>query len=239
MVGKANQSSISPLLRGCNLVSRCSISKICVLFVFLLLAAQLCPVQAAAETQKLVASTVVVQNLSYYTISRDIDIQDMSNVVIEGTIDVSEGSINLYIMDSSGYKSYQQNGSPDSTILRADNIQSHTVRVAITESGTYYIVLDNSDLLVSKTVQVKLDLSFERPSQTLLTYAAAAIGAIVIVVAVVFVLRRTRRKTRPPTSMAASLASAQGFVPKHCAYCGALMHQMAKTCPACGREQQQ
>ncbi len=190
-----------------------------------------------AETQSLIDSTVVVPNLDYYTISRDIDIEGLDNVLIEGTIQVSDGFVSLYVMDSSGYNVFKENGDPRNALYRADNIQSHSLTLAITEGGMYYIVLENNDLFSSKTVQIKLTLSFENPSDTLLGFAIMGTIALVVIVVVVLIFRRVRRRSTPGSAGISGTMSADAFVPKNCIYCGAVMHQMAKTCPACGREQ--
>lgn len=195
---------------------------------------------ARAETKTLVDSTVEVANLGYYTITRDIDIEGLSNVAITGTLDVSDGTINLYIMDPTAYQSFQKSNQPDSTLYREDNIRSHSVNMPITASGTYYFVLDNqASFLSSRTVRVQLELSFERTNDTLLMYAG--IGVVIVVIAVVafLVLKRTKKKTGRVASKAAALMSSEAMVPKYCVHCGAVMHQMARTCPACGREQRQ
>ena len=195
---------------------------------------------ARAETKSLVDSTVEVPNLGYYTITRDIDIEGLSNVAVTGTVDVSDGTISLYVMDPTGYQSFQKSNEPDFTLYRADNIRSHSVNMPITASGTYYIVLDNqASLLTSKTVKVQLKLSFEKANDTLLMYAGIGIAIVAIAAVAFLVLKRTKRKTGPVASTVAAPMSSEAMVPKYCVHCGAVMHQMARTCPACGREQRQ
>lgn len=208
-----------------------------VLVILIVAVAQLGTHLVAAETQNLIDSTIVVPNLNYYTITRDIDIEGLDKVLIEGTIEVSDGFISLYVMDSSGYSVFVKNGDPGVTLYRADNIQSHSLAVAIAESGRYYIVLDNGDFFSSRTVRIKLDLSFEKPSETLMGYAVIAIIALVVLVVIVLVFRRVKRRSAPKGTGLSGAMSADAFVPKNCTYCGAVMHQMAKTCPACGQEQ--
>jgi len=208
-----------------------------VLVLLIVTVAQFGPHLVVAETQNLIDSTVVVPSFNYYTISRNIDIEELDDVSIEGTVEVSDGFISLYVMDSSGYSIFEEDGDPKGALYRADNIQSHSLSVAITESGMYYIVLDNEDLFSSKTVRVRLDLSFERPSDILMGYAILGIIALVVLVVIVLVYRRVRRRSTPKTTGFSSAMSADAFVPKNCIYCGAVMHQMAKTCPSCGREQ--
>lgn len=202
-----------------------------------LMASQIALSPTLAETMSLVDSTVVVPSLNYYTFSREIDVEDLDDVRIEGTIDVSDGFVSLYVMDSNGYQKFQQSGDADFYLYRADNIRSHSLNVPISKSGTYHIVLDNrASLFDSKTVRVQLVLSFERPSEILLGYVTLAILALIIVVSIVLVARRFRRKARGSAGVALTQPT-QAFVPKYCAHCGAVMHQMARTCPACGREQ--
>jgi hypothetical protein len=191
---------------------------------------------AYAEVQTLVDSTVVVPNLNYYTFTREIIIDDMESIRIEGTITVSDGSINVYLMERSGYEAFRNNGQTDMALYSADNVQTQTLSVQIVQSGTYYFVLENSDLLASKTVQVQLQLAFERPSQRFLTYAALVVVGIAIAVGTVLVVRRMRRKG-PAAAQVLPSVGAEPVVPKYCVHCGALMHQMARTCPACGRDQ--
>ncbi len=206
------------------------------MFTLIIVLVQAGIVTTRADTQSLVDSTVVVPSLNYYTISRDIDVEGLENVMIEGTIDVSDGYISLYIMDSSGYQRYEESGKPEFTLYRADNIQSHSLKVPIDRSGTYYIVLSNDDLFVSKTVRVQLNLSFERPIP-ILQYAIIGVIAVAVLVAVVAVIMRRRRKTGPHVPTAIPAVSPEALGRKYCAFCGAVMHPMAKTCPACGREQ--
>ena len=191
---------------------------------------------AYAEVQTLIDSTVVVPNLNYYTFTREIIIDDMENIRIEGTITVSDGSINVYVMERSAYETFRDNGQTDMALYTADNVQTQTLSVQVAESGTYYFVLENSDLLASKTVQVQLQLAFERPSQRFLTYAALVVVIIGIAAGAALVVRRVRRKG-PAAAQVLPGAGAGPVVPKYCVHCGSLMHQMARTCPACGRDQ--
>jgi hypothetical protein len=150
---------------------------------------------------------------------------------------VTNGFVSLYIMDSPGYASFQKTGDADFYLYRADNIRSQSISVPITQSGMYHIVLDNqASLLESRTVRVQLVLSFERSSDILMGYAILAIIGVVIVAAVFLVVGRVRRKRTTPASSGPGLTS-QAMIPKYCVHCGAVMHQMARTCPACGKEQ--
>jgi hypothetical protein len=191
---------------------------------------------AYAEMQTLVDSTVVVPNLNYYTFTREIIIDDMENIRIEGTITVSDGSINVYLMERSAYETFRSNGQTDMALYSADSVRTQTLSVQIVQSGTYYLVLENSDLLASKTVQVQLQLAFERPSQRFLTYAAVVGVIIAIAAGTALVVRRMKRKGPSAAQVLPSVAAGP-VVPKYCIHCGALMHQMARTCPACGRDQ--
>lgn len=190
-----------------------------------------------AETETLVDSTVEVPNLNYYTFSREIDIEGMDDVSIQGTIEVTNGFVSFYVMDSPGYANFQKTGDADFYLYRADNIRSQSVSVPIAQSGMYHIVLDNqASLLDSRTVRVQLVLSFERPGDVLMGYAILGGIGVVIIVAVFLIVRRVRRRRASPASSVTGPA-AQAIVPKYCVHCGAVMHQMARTCPACGREQ--
>jgi hypothetical protein len=193
---------------------------------------------AEADTRSLVDSTFVVQNLSYYTVTREIDISNLRNVRIVGTIDVSGGSLNLYVMDPSGYDNFKKTNKPATVLFRADNVQSHSMNLAITQSGTYHIVFDNqAALLSSRTVKIRLDLSFENPTQMLMTYGIVGIVAIVVLVVVILIVRRVRKKSQLSPA-APKLAYPSGtMLSKQCVHCGSVMHQAAKVCPACGKPQ--
>jgi len=191
-----------------------------------------------ADTRSLVDSTFVVQNLSYYTITREIDISNLRNVRVVGTIDVSGGSINLYVMDPSGYDSFKKTSKPATVLYQADNIQSHSMNLPITQSGTYHIVLDNqAALLSSRTVRMRLDLSFENPVQTLMMYGIVGIVAIVALLAVILIVRRVRKKSRLSPVAPRLAYPFDSMLSKQCVHCRSVMHEAAKVCPACGRPQ--
>jgi hypothetical protein len=193
---------------------------------------------AEADTRSLVDSTFVVQNLSYYTVTREIDVSNLRNVRIVGTIDVTGGSINLYVMDPSGYDNFKKTNKPATVLFRADNIQSHSMNLPITQSGIYHIVLDNqATLLSSRTVKMRLDLSFENPTQMLITYGIVGGVAIIVLLVVILIVRRVRKKSRLSPA-APKLAYPSGTMQsKQCVHCGSVMHQAAKVCPACGKAQ--
>ena len=213
-------------------------AKVLLVALFILVFAQGGLRSADADTRSLVDSTFVVQNLSYYTITREIDITNLRNVRIVGTIDVSGGSLNVYVMDPSGYDNFKKTSKPATVLYRADNIQSHSLNLAITQSGTYNIVFDNqAALLSSRTVKIRLDLSFENPTQMLMMYGIVGIVAIVVLLAVVLVVRRVRKKSRLKAT-GPKLAYPSGtMLSKQCVHCGSVMHQAAKVCPACGKAQ--
>lgn len=193
---------------------------------------------ANADTRVLVDSTFVVQSLSYYTITREIDITNLRDVRIVGTIEVSGGSIDLYVMDPPGYDSYRKTGRPSSLLYQADNIQSHSMNLPITQSGTYHIVLDNqASLLSPRTVKIRLGLSFENPTQMLMTYAIVGIVILVAALASALVVRRVRKKTRVGPGAPRLAYPSATMTSKQCIHCGATMHQIAKVCPACGKAQ--
>ena len=206
--------------------------------LFILVFAQAGLRSTNADTRSLVDSTFVVQNLNSYSVKLDIDISNYRNARIVGTIEVSGGSLNLYVMDPSGYDSFKKTNKPGTVIFRADNIQSYSMNLPITQSGTYYIVFDNqAALLSSRTVKARLDLSFENPMQMLMTYGIVGVVAIVVLVVVILIVRRVRKKSRlSPTAPKLTYPSGT-MLSKQCVHCGSVMHQAAKVCPACGKAQ--
>ena len=219
---------------------RVSVAPILLTITLLMLATQVTS-SVLADTQQLFSETVVVKNLSIYTITRSIDISGMTNVKLEGSVDLVSGggSINVYVMDADGYQQYQQNhNARQSSLYIAENAISQALSVPITKSGTYYVILDNQQsLLSSKTVRVQLSLSFDTPflSSTPF-YAIVGVAVVVVVVVAAFVFMRRKRKGSSRLPAAPTMVNTEvGF--KKCAFCGSLMHELAKTCPACGNQQ--
>jgi hypothetical protein len=189
-----------------------------------------------ADTQQLFDETIVVNNLSFYSITRTIDISDMTNVQIQGTIDVlsGTGTITVYVMNADGYVQFQQNHqAPQSALYEAQDVVSQTVSVPIATSGTYYIVLDNQNsLLTSKTVRVQLTLSFDRPFLGSPLFYAIVGALLVAGVAGVAFMRHRQKGRKSPSQVAGTEI---GF--KHCTQCGARIPEIARICQACGKGQ--
>lgn len=195
---------------------------------------------AFADTQSLFNETVVVKNLSFFTITRTIDITGKINVKVQGSVDLVSGggSISVYVMDADGYQQYQKSREArKSALYSADDVASQTMSVPIAKSGTYHIVLDNEkSLLTSKTVRVQLSLYYETPflgSPMFFAIVGVAVVAVAVVAAFVFM----RSKKKPSGSVPTSKAVGTDAARKNCFSCGALMHEMAKICPACGKQQ--
>lgn len=211
--------------------------------MLLLLAARITSTTVLADTEQLFNDTVEVKNLAFSTITRSIDVSSMTNVKLQGSIDViSGGSISVYVMDANGYQQYQQNRQArQSALYRAEDVMSQTLSVPISTSGNYYVVLDNENsLLTSKTVRVQLSLSFDRPflSATNPTLLYAIVGVAVMAVGAAAIFIFMRRRPRSPIGLSshpAAVVTEVGF--KNCVFCRAVMHEMAKTCPACGKPQ--
>jgi hypothetical protein len=213
--------------------------KLILLTITLVLATQITSVNA--DTQQLFNSTVDVKNLNYYTITQPIDISGMTNVELQVEISVvSGGTISAYVMDAASYQQFQQSTQPpQSALYRADDIVSQTMSVPIAKSGNYYVVLDNEkSLLTSKTVKVQLSLSFEPPFTSSTQFYVIVVVVVLAVAAAfifVFVRRKRRVRTRIPSPMRNLVMTEVGF--KKCTFCGAMMHELARTCPACGKQQ--
>jgi len=212
--------------------------RLILLTMTLMLATQVTLVNA--DTQQLFNSTVIVKNLNYYTITQPIDVSGMANVQLQVEINVvSGGTISVYVMDATGYQQFQQNTQPpESALYRADDIVSQNLSVPIAKSGNYYVVLDNEkSLLTAKTVQVGLSLTFEPPfTSSTLFYVIIAVAVLAVAAAFIFVRHRRRGPSHAPQPAMRNLVMTEvGF--KKCVFCGAMMHEMAKTCPACGKRQ--
>jgi hypothetical protein len=212
--------------------------RLILLTITLVLATQVTSVKA--DTQQLFNSTVNVKNLNYYTITQPIDISGMTNVELQVEISVvSGGTISAYVMDAAGYQQFQQSTQPpESALYRADDIVSQTLSAPIAKSGNYYVVLDNEkSLLTSKTVKVQLSLSFEIPFTSSTQFYVIVVVVVLVVAALIFIFVRRKRRvpTRAPPAIRNLMMTEVGF--KKCVFCGALMHELAKTCPACGKQQ--
>jgi hypothetical protein len=209
-------------------------AEILLLALVLLAASQFAMV--AAETDELFDETVQVGNLNYFTITRTVSIEGKNNVRLTGQIDViSGGDITVYVMDSDGYQQFQAGGrARESALYAADNVASQTIDVALSKSGPVHVVLDNTgSLLTTKSVRVRLSLTYDTPFFTTEVIAGIGIAVVAVAVAAFFLMRR-KGSAKPATVMQPVLT--QG-TRKNCIYCGALMHEMARTCPACGKEQ--
>jgi len=212
--------------------------RLVLLTITLILATQVTAVNA--DTQQLFNSTVNVKNLNYYTITQPIDISGMTNVKLQVAISVvGGGTISVYVMDAASYQQFQQSTQPpESTLYRADDIVSQTLSVPIAKSDNYYVILDNEkSILTSKTVQVQLSLSFETPFTSSTLFYVIVVVVVLAVAAFIFIFLRRKRRglTRAPPAMRNLVMTEVGF--KKCVFCGAVMHELAKTCPACGRQQ--
>ncbi len=211
------------------------------MMLFVPLLAQVSSTAVIADTQSLFDETVVVRNLSFFTITRSIDISGKTNVKIQGSIDVVSGggSISVYVMDADGYQQFQKSREARKAALyTADDVVSQTLSVPIATSGTYHVVLDNEkSLLTSKTVRVQLTLSYDAEFlNTTLLYAIAGVVVVLVAAGLAFAFMRSRRKGPAGGSTAASAATVE-ISRKHCGFCGAIMHELAKICPACGKQQ--
>ncbi len=192
---------------------------------------------ATAASEELFNETVQVGNLDYNTITRTVDITGKNNVRLMGQIDVlSGGDITVYVMDADAYHQFQTTGEARQYALYAvDNVASQTLEVPIGRSGSVYVVLDNTlSLLTSKSVKVRLSLSYETPFFTTEVIAGLVVAIVAVAGIGAFLLMRRRPKVKAGSGIQQVMT--QG-ARKNCIHCGAMMHEMARTCPACGKEQ--
>jgi hypothetical protein len=217
-----------------------SVARVFLALMFLALATQTTS-SVLAETQQLFDETIVVKNLAYFAITRTIDISSKTNVRLQGSIDVVSGggSISVYVMDADGYQQYQASRQArQSALYKAEDVASQTLSVPVTKSGTYYVVLDNENSLISsKTVRVQLNLAFDEPFQgSPLFYAIIVVAVVVVAAVAVFIFMRKRGSGTVVGSSAIPALTIEAGL-KKCVFCGAAMHEMARTCAACGRQQ--
>jgi hypothetical protein len=223
----------------CALIKQ-SVARVLLALMILTLATQTTST-VLAGTQQLFDETIVVKNLAYFAITRTIDISAKTNVRLQGSVDVISGggSISVYVMDADGYEQYQASRQArQSALYKAEDVASQTLSLLIAKSGTYYVVLDNENSLISsKTVRVQLNLAFDDPFLgSTPFYAIIGVAVVVVAGVVVFIFMRKRGSGKVGGSSSMPVLDVEGGL-KKCVFCGAAMHEMARTCAACGKQQ--
>jgi len=205
-------------------------------FTFIIL---LCSVVSAKNLLREEVSVSALSFRSYYLN------MDSDYTTIKLSVDVNFGDITVGVLDEANYAIWVDGYDAQAYFVRNDLIEGD-FDVELGPAGIYYVVLDNSDSLVS--TQVKLVVSVSTVGETVGIIIGAIIGFSILVL---IVIRSTKSRgiqqphhpqqlqmpiIKTPESTIYPAQPTQKAV-KYCKECGSRLDLDSSFCPNCGLEQ--
>lgn len=119
----------------------------------------------APDTRNLINGVITIGAGQYYDIKFEVDTGTMHNAGVTGTFKASGGSgndIEVLILNDSVFAKWIT-GHHEPTLYYSGKLTSSNISIAISNSGTYHLIFDNSfSLISSKEVTAKVNLVWSK-----------------------------------------------------------------------------
>ena len=154
------------------------------------------------------------------------------NVMVNGVLQVEEGSqIGFYVMNSGNFTQWR-GGNPSTIALANPAVSTYNFTFVPDTNGPYYFVFSNQDTGHKNVIFSLNTITYTRTPSPLIQYAAFELVLLGILFVIVGI--NTGKKKSKPWKEEATVTAGK---PPKCKFCGKALATGELFCPHCGRSQ--